>query len=208
MAAAKEPGLWDELKEAYETYEHVSFTRNPPKEPFGAHWQAVGERASRIFLGMPAVPVLLLRIRDYFVRHDVAVLPYVCEVLSIAVWRVSIGRHVTIGPGLIIPHGQVVIDGRVSIGRNCSINPWVTIGLSGSRRYGFDRGGPTIGDDVYIGTGVKIIGPVTIGDGVRIGANAVVIEDVPAGATVVGVPARVVHEQQETWPHALKPAGG
>ena len=57
-----------------------------------------------------------------------------------------------------------------------------------------DVRGPTIGDRVVIGTGAKVRGPITIGDDVRIGANSVVIDDVPTGATVVGTPARVVHE--------------
>ncbi|MDE3096414.1 MAG: hypothetical protein KGK07_10510 [Chloroflexota bacterium] len=92
----------------------------------------------------------------------------------------------------MITHGQVVIDGRTRIGRHCQINPWVTIGLSNSKKLGFSVEGPTIGDEVRIGTGAKLIGPIAVGDGARIGANAVVIHDVPAGATVVGVPARVV----------------
>jgi serine O-acetyltransferase len=99
----------------------------------------------------------------------------------------------------VIAHGHVVIDGSVDIGRDCLINPWVTIGLSGSRRWGFDARGPVIGDRVYIGTGAKILGPITIGDDVRIGANAVVIDDVPGGATVVGAPARVVHSAPPRW---------
>ena len=64
------------------------------------------------------------------------------------------------------------------------IAPFVTIGLRAG-----DLAGPTIERDVSIGTGAKIIGPVRIGDGARIGANAVVVDDVPAGATVAGVPA-------------------
>jgi tetrahydrodipicolinate N-succinyltransferase len=99
---------------------------------------------------------------------------------------------VTAGPGLQLPHGNVVIDGRVRIGKNCQINPWVTIGLSNSRRIGFSADGPTIGDEVHIGTGAKILGPIAIGDHARIGANAVVIADVPANSTVVGAPARPV----------------
>ncbi len=79
------------------------------------------------------------------------------------------------------------------IGDDCVFSPWVTIGLSGRRKFGFDTRGPIIGDRVFIGTGVKILGPITIGDDVRIGANAVVIDDVPSGSTVVGVPARIVH---------------
>ncbi len=196
---ARPPDLWDELQEAYETYELHSFTERPPDKPFVEHWQAVGERAARIFLGMPLLPVLLFRLRARLLRAQVPVLPYLCELLSNAVWRVAIGRYVAIGPGLVIPHGHVVIDGRVEIGRECIINPWVTIGLSGSRRWGFDSRGPIVGDHVFIGTGAKVLGPVTVGDGARIGANAVVIDDVPAGATAVGAPARVVHTRPPAW---------
>jgi serine O-acetyltransferase len=67
-----------------------------------------------------------------------------------------------------------------------SIAPWVTIGLRAG-----DYQGATIERNVSIGTGAKIIGPVRIGEGATIGANAVVVDDVPAGSTVVGVPARV-----------------
>jgi serine O-acetyltransferase len=194
--------LLDELKQAYDTYRRYSFIKDPPKKPAGDFWRLTFERMNRVYLGMSLPTVMLLRTRDYLVRHDVPFLPYLCEVLSIASWNVSIGRRVTIGPGVIFPHGHVIIDGRVQIGRDCVINPWVTIGLSGSRRYGIDRRGPTIGDNVYIGTGAKVLGPITVGDGARIGANSVVIHDVPAGATVVGAPARVVHGEQVPWGEA------
>jgi serine O-acetyltransferase len=191
--------LWAELEEAWDRYRNFSFSAPPPEKPFGEHWRLKMERINRVYLGMSTGTVMLLRIRDFLLRRNVAFLPYLCEMLSMAVWRVSIGRKVTIGPGVIFPHGQVIIDGEVVIGRNCSINPWVTIGLSGRRVHGFDVRGPIIEDDVFIGTGAKVLGPITVGRGARIGANAVVIDDVPAGATVVGVPARVVHTSQVSW---------
>jgi len=164
---------------------------------------AVNTRTREVML-----PVLLFRLRNDLLRRQVPVLPYLCELLSSTIWHVVIGRHVEVGPGLIIPHGHAVIDGIVRIGRNCIINPWVTIGLSGSRRWGFDRRGPIIGDRVFIGTGAKVLGPVTVGDDVRIGANAVVIEDVPVGATVVGAPARVVHNAPQEWMPAVETDSG
>ncbi|MGB2693807.1 MAG: DapH/DapD/GlmU-related protein [Dehalococcoidia bacterium] len=195
MADHESPeGLWDELQESYDTYRYYSFLPDPPDRPLVDHWQKKSERLTRIWLNMPFLPVALLRVRDALVKRGVPLLPYFCEMLSIGLWRVSIGRHAVIGPGLIIPHGQVVIDGIVQIGRDCVINPWVTIGLSSSRSVGFTGHGPTIGDRVFIGSGAKLLGPITVGDNARIGANAVVIDDVPAGATTVGVPARVVHE--------------
>ena len=92
-----------------------------------------------------------------------------------------------IGPGLFISHGQGTILSAESIGANCQVHQGVTVGWDyrGERR-------PIIGDDVFIGAGAKILGPVTIGDKALIGANAVVVCDVPAGATAVGIPARVI----------------
>ena len=191
--------FWDDLREAYDTVRRQSFRPEPPDLPFVERWKETGERLALLYLGTPLIPVLLFRIRNHLLRREVPVLPYVCGLLSTAMWGVTIGRHTELGRGLIIPHGHVVIDGVVKIGRNCAINPWVTIGLSNSRRLGFSLQGPTIGDGVYIGTGAKLLGPITVGDGARIGANAVVIDDVPPGATVVGAPARVVHTAPP-WP--------
>ncbi|CAB4883323.1 unannotated protein [freshwater metagenome] len=98
-----------------------------------------------------------------------------------------IGDPVVVRPGLYLLHGQVVIDGLVVVGEGAVIAPFTTIGLiAGEVR------GPTIGSDVHIGTGARVLGPVTIGDGARVGANAVVLQDVDPGTTVAGVPARVL----------------
>jgi serine O-acetyltransferase len=119
----------------------------------------------------------------------VPVLPRVAHRLAMMTGQVCIGRTVVMHPGVHLGHGQVVVDGFVEIHPGVVILPWVTIGL----RDGHFRG-PTIGRDVRIGTGAKVLGPITVHRGARIGANAVVIDDVPARATVVGVPARVVGE--------------
>jgi len=91
-----------------------------------------------------------------------------------------------IGKGLRIQHGIATIIAAETIGENCLINQQVTIGYSNKT----DR--PTIGDDVSIRAGAKVIGGVVIGDHVKVGANAVVLKDVPPNCTVVGVPARIV----------------
>ena len=91
-----------------------------------------------------------------------------------------------IGPGLFVSHGQGTILSAERIGANLQVHQGVTIGWDyrGDRR-------PIVGDDVFIGAGAKVLGAITIGDGARIGANAVVVCDVPAGATAVGIPARL-----------------
>jgi len=103
----------------------------------------------------------------------------------------------------VFPHGLngILISTGAKIGKNCVIFHQVTIGsntLPGSR----GAGAPVLGDNVYIGCGAKIIGNVTVGDNVRIGANCVVTSDVPANATVVSAPVRVIpHDepQDNTW---------
>jgi len=94
-----------------------------------------------------------------------------------------------IGPGLYIAHnGGIVLHPRAVIGERCQLAHQVTIGTLGLGRDGV----PWIGNDVYIGTGAVIIGGIRIGDGARIAANSLVNRDVPAGAIVMGVPAKVV----------------
>lgn len=130
--------------------------------------------------------LVLYRLKTACQRHDIPWVPRLAHRLAIAWAQVSIGDPVVMHPGVRIPHGQIVIDGFVEIHPGAKIRPFVTIGL----REGIYEG-PTIHRNVAIGTGAKIIGPVTIGEGAVIGANAVVVDDVPAGAVVAGVPARI-----------------
>jgi serine O-acetyltransferase len=100
-----------------------------------------------------------------------------------------IGRGADFGPGFVLIHSDgVVINSSVRGGSNIKLEHQVTIG---AERYQ----SPVLGDDIFVGAGAKIVGPVTIGSRARIGANAVVIADVPDGATAVGVPARNIPEK-------------
>jgi serine O-acetyltransferase len=94
-----------------------------------------------------------------------------------------------IGEGLYIGHsGGTHINNEAVIGKDCDIGHQVTIGTSAMGR----KGAPVIGDSVYVGAGAKLIGKIRIGDGAKIAANSLVMSNVPSGATVMGVPARVV----------------
>jgi serine O-acetyltransferase len=121
----------------------------------------------------------------------VPVLPGIAHRLAIITGQLYIGDTVVVHPGVFIGHGMVVIDGFVEIHRGVRIMPGVTIGV----RDGFR--GPTIKSDVRIGTGAKVLGAITVGRGARIGSNAVVLDDVPARATAVGIPARIVRYDSE-----------
>lgn len=97
-----------------------------------------------------------------------------------------------IGPGLFVTHfGPTVIHGSTVAGRNLTIEQGVTIGMG-------PTGVPRIGNDVYIGTGARIINGITIGDHASVGAGAVVVKDVPAHCVAVGVPARPVRVHEES----------
>lgn len=95
-----------------------------------------------------------------------------------------------IGKGLFIDHGAGVVIGETTIiGDNCLLYQGVTLGGTGK---GKGKRHPTLGNNVMVGCGAKVLGPFTVGDNAKIAANAVVLEAVPANATAVGVPARVV----------------
>lgn len=101
-----------------------------------------------------------------------------------------------IGGGLFIEHGFSTIISCRKIGKNCYINQQVTIGYSDATNC------PTIGDNVEIKCGAKVIGGITVGDDVIIGANAVVVKDIPPHSIVVGVPARIIKTRSsidEEW---------
>ena len=121
-------------------------------------------------LGLP-LRVLLAVVRKVFVM----------------VTHISLHPNARIGPGTLIPHvGCIQVYPWATIGADCAIHQICTIG-AGAR-----PGGPVIGDHVYLGCHVCVLGPVTVGDGASIGAGAVVVKDVAAGASAVGVPARAI----------------
>lgn len=98
-------------------------------------------------------------------------------------WGIEIPRSAKVGPGLYIGHhGGITVSSIATIGRDCNLSQNITIGVSGA---GQKRGAPTIGDNVYIAPGARLVGKITIGNNVKIGANAVIHKDLPDNAIAV-----------------------
>jgi len=109
-------------------------------------------------------------------------------------WLTGIEIHpgAQIGRRFFIDHGMGVVIGETSeIGDDCTLYHGVTLGGTSWNK---GKRHPTLGDNVVVGAGAKILGPITIGAGARIGSNAVVVKSVPPGATAIGIPARVVEK--------------
>lgn len=118
-------------------------------------------------------------------------------VSQLARWFTLIEIHpgAKIGRRLFIDHGAGVVIGETAeIGDDVTLYQGVTLG---GTSWAKGKRHPTLGNNVVVGAGAKVLGPFTVGEGARIGSNAVVVREVPPGATVVGIPARVVQEQRE-----------
>lgn len=113
----------------------------------------------------------------------------------------KIGRH------LFIDHGFTVIGETAEIGDNVTIYQCVTLGGTNPANGVPGKRHPTLLDNVIVGSGAQILGPITVGPRARIGANAVVTDDVPEGATMVGVKARSTLVAAETWQREFMPYG-
>ena len=122
-----------------------------------------------------------------------------------AKWTTGVEIHpaATIGRRLVIDHGTgIVVGATAEIGDDCLLYQCVTLGgtgISAGKRH------PTLGNNVMVGSGAKILGPIQIGDNARVAANAVVLRDVPSNSTVVGVPGRVVRVNGEKLDHIHTP---
>jgi serine O-acetyltransferase len=112
-----------------------------------------------------------------------------------------------IGRNFFIDHGFTVIGETAEIGDNVTIYQCVTLGGSNPTNGVGGKRHPTLLDNVIVGSGAQIIGPVTVGKRARVGASAVVTEDVPEGATMIGVKARSTLVKAETWAKEFMPYG-
>jgi len=137
---------------------------------------------------MPVRAVFLFRLAGWLKQKRVPLAPGWLQRVIYSRYGLEIPSGADIGGGLYIAHpiGTVIMCRRM--GRNASIIAAVTIGMRNEWAF------PEIGDNVFVGAGARVLGGIHIGNDVTIGANAVVIHDVPDGATVVGIPGRVIRQ--------------
>lgn len=152
---------------------------------------ARGAGSVEILAGWGGVQAILSHRVAHALRDvGVPVLPTALAYASRAVTGIEIHPAATIGSDFFIDHGAGVVIGETAeIGRCVTIYQGVTLGGTGFQR---GKRHPTVEDNVTIGSGAKLLGPITVGHGAKVGANSVVIGDVPSNATVVGNPGHVV----------------
>jgi serine O-acetyltransferase len=152
---------------------------------------ATGVRPLAILAAWPGVHALLAhRVAHALRSRRVPALPRAIAYVSRSLTGIEIHPCAEIGDGLFIDHGMGVVIGETAeIGENVTIYQGVTLGGTG---FASGKRHPTVQDNVTIGSGAKLLGPITIGHGAKIGANAVVIHDIPPNSTVVGNPGHPV----------------
>ncbi len=134
--------------------------------------------------------ILMHRLAHFLYKKNWVLVPRIISQVSRFLTGIEIHPGATIGDGLFIDHGSGVVIGETAeLGNNVTIYQGVTLGGTGKEK---GKRHPTIGDNVVIGSGARVLGSFRVGDNVRIGAGSVVNKPVPPNTTVVGVPGRVV----------------
>ncbi|HSI23408.1 MAG TPA: serine O-acetyltransferase [Methylophilaceae bacterium] len=162
----------------------VVFERDPAAR---THWE--------VLTTYPGVHALILHRFSHWLWH--------CKLRWMARFSSHIGRWLTgieihpgatIGRRVFIDHGMGVVIGETAvIGDDCTLYHGVTLGGTSWKK---GKRHPTLERGVVIGAGAKVLGPITVGEEAKIGSNAVVVKDVPAGATAVGIPARILDQEK------------
>ena len=177
------------LKETIEAYQ-----RNDPaaRSKFEVFW---------LYNGLHAI--MYHRVAHWLFTHHMKFLGRWVSQIARRRTGVEIHPAAKIGRRLVIDHGRgIVIGATAEIGDDCLFYQGVTLGGTGAAR---GKRHPTIGNNVMIGCGAKVLGPFKVGDNARIAANSVVLNEVPANSTVVGVPGRVVRLNGEKLDHIHTP---
>jgi serine O-acetyltransferase len=185
-------GLFALFAEDLRAWKRIGFLGSGPQqekpvtliEGLKLYWNYVGVRATWVY-----------RLGNWCHRHHVPLLPSILWRRNIRRFGLDIVPSVPIGPGLYIAHPVGIVVMARGLGRNVSLISAITIGMRNDHQF------PLIGNDVTIGAGARVLGGIVVGDSAKIGANAVVIDDVLPGATMVGIPARVVSHKQPSYVH-------
>lgn len=137
--------------------------------------------------------VIFHRIAHWFYLKKLFLAARLISQFSRFLTGIEIHPGAKIGKGLLIDHGSGVVIGETAeIGDNCLIYQGVTLGGTGKEH---GKRHPTLGNNVMVGSGARVLGPFKVGDNAKIAANAVVLEEVPENSTAVGVPARIVKRE-------------
>ena len=140
--------------------------------------------------------VAMYRVAHWFYGRKMLVAARIISQTARFLTGIEIHPGAKIGKGLLIDHGSGVVIGETAeIGDYCLLYQGCTLGGTGKE---IGKRHPTLGNNVMVGCGAKILGPFKVGDGAKIAANAVVLEEVPPNATAVGVPARIVRVNGKT----------
>ena len=155
------------------------------------HKDPAASSLAEVLLLYPGFHILLFhRAAHFFYCRGHRLLARVISQWGRGLTGIEIHPGACIGSGLFIDHGMGVVIGETAqIGDNCTIYHQVTLGGTGKNT---GKRHPTVGSNVLIGAGCKILGPITIGDNVRLGAGSVVLKSIPSNSTAIGMPAQVV----------------
>ena len=154
---------------------------------------AARSRLEVFFLYPGIKAVIFHRIAHFFYIHNHKFIARMISQFSRFWTGIEIHPGATVGRGLFIDHGMGVVIGETAvIGDDCTIYQGVTLGGTGKEK---GKRHPTLGNNVMVGSGAKVLGPFTVGDNSKIAAGAVVLSEVPPNSTCVGVPARIVKRE-------------
>ncbi len=172
-------GFWDDIKHDF----RAVFEMDP----------AARSRLEVIFSYSGFHAILFHRINHVLWKMNIPVLPRFFSQVARFITGIEIHPAAKIGKGFFIDHGMGVVIGETTeIGENCLLYQGVTLGGTGKER---GKRHPTLGNNVVVGAGTKVLGAITIGDNVKIGANSVLLNSVPKNSIVVGVPGRVIKKK-------------
>jgi serine O-acetyltransferase len=162
-----------------------------------ARYKSMGHQGKQLWLSPAVWAIAIYRFGNWLytsnpfilLRIPLKIVYFFAYMFSEVVMEMCLDPQATIGGGLYIAHiGGVHINPHAIVGSNCDIAHRVTIGASAMGR----KGAPVVGNNVYIGTGATLVGKIKIASGAKIAANTLVITNVPEGATVMGVPGRII----------------